>query len=348
MASYNLWASKKRFLYAYRILTVVSILIGAGRPLIGVIFIKLGSSNLGYMLIYGYALVNICVGTVIYIVNQKKHTKFIAFGYWKYIFKFCVPLIPHFLSIQVLTRFDRIMINKMCSPSDVAIYSLAYSLSMLMQIVSDAVLSALTPWTYQCIKEQNKEKIGNVINVTLFLIAGANLILILFAPEAVKIFAPLEYYQAIYVIPAVSASVYFIYLFNVFANIEYYYSETRFVAFASIAAALLNVVLNFIFIRKYGFIAAGYTTLASYILYAFMHYICMSKVCSIHAEGYSFYDTRFILLVSVAFVALAILALTLYKYAIIRYLIIFTIVILAIWKRKLILSFLKEEYRKKV
>ena len=36
---------------------------------------------------------------------------------------------------------------------------------------------------------------------------------------------------------------------------------------ASMAAAGANVVLNFIFIRLFGYIAAGYTTLACYMLY---------------------------------------------------------------------------------
>ena len=42
------------------------------------------------------------------------------------------------------------------------------------------------------------------------------------------------------------------YLFNIFANIEYYFSETCYVAMASIAAAVLNVILNMIFIKRLG------------------------------------------------------------------------------------------------
>ena len=55
-----------------------------------------------------------------------------------------------------------------------------------------------------------------MVTGTLLLVAGANSLLILFAPEAVKLFAPPEYYEAIYIIPAVSASgilcIYLIYL----------------------------------------------------------------------------------------------------------------------------------------
>ncbi len=41
--------------------------------------------------------------------------------------------------------------------------------------------------------------------------------------------------------------------------------KTQFLMAASMAAAGANVVLNFIFIRLFGYIAAGYTTLACYM-----------------------------------------------------------------------------------
>lgn len=47
---------------------------------------------------------------------------------------------------------------------------------------------------------------------------------------------------------------------------------------ASMAAAGANVVLNFIFIRLFGYIAAGYTTLACYMLYSVGHYIVSKRI----------------------------------------------------------------------
>ena len=100
--------------------------------------------------------------------------------YWKFILAYCIPLIPHFLSSQILTRFDRIMISDMCSTSEAGIYSLAYSLSTLMTIVNDAILKSFTPWTYQVIKSGDKKEIKKTTNFTILLVALANIILILF------------------------------------------------------------------------------------------------------------------------------------------------------------------------
>lgn len=324
-SSYNLWFQRKRFDFQYKAITAVSFFIGIMSPVLGCIGVMI-YKNRGYGRIYGTVAVHISVGFVLYIYNIYKSKKFISIKYWKYIFSFCVPLIPHFLSSQILSKFDGIMIDKMCSTSDVAIYSLSYSVSSLMIIVNDAILSAFTPYTYQCIKNEKKEGIKKKTILMLLVVASANLLLILFAPEAIKFFAPTEYYEAVYIIPAVSASVYFMFLFNVFANIEYYYSETKFVALASIGAAVSNVVLNYVFINLFGYIAAGYTTLASYIFYSVGHYIFMRKVEKKYADSYQFYDIRKIIIISVIFVVVALSIIPLYRYTLIRYILLISLI----------------------
>lgn len=341
ISSCNLWITRKRYDYQYRLMTIVSVFIGVMRPVMGLIIIHF-MQNKGYGRIYGVIVINIGVGLLLYIVNIMKARKFWVTKYWEYIITFCIPLIPHFLSSQVLSRFDRIMIGRMCNEADVAIYSLAYNLAMLMQIVSDAILTAITPWTYHSIKDEQPEKIKGVINKLVLLVAGANLVLILFAPEAVRIFATNKYYGAIYIIPSVSAAVYFMFLFNVFANIEYYYSETRYVAIASIMAAVLNVVLNLIFIRKFGYIAAGYTTLASYILYSIGHFVFMRRVSLKYVKGFQYYDNKFLLSVSVIFTVIALAVIPLYRWTWIRYILILLVLITGWFNRKNIIGIIKK------
>lgn len=332
-STFNLWATKQRYDFKYRLMTILSILMGLLGPIFGIIAIHY-ANNRGYGRIYGVALVNIIFGFIIYIYNIIKSRNMFDKRYYKFIFIYCIPLIPHFLSTRILISFDRIMINSMCSASAAGIYSLAYSLSILMSIVNDAVLKSFTPWTYQSIKNGNADAIKKTANIMLLLVAGANILLILFAPEAIKIFAPEEYHQAVYIIPAVSASVFFMFLFNMFANIEYYYSETKYVALASVMSALVNIILNYIFIKRYGYIAAGYTTLISYILYAVGHYVFMRKVSKKHADGYQFYDMKNIIIVSILFVSIAMLILPLYKFWVLRYIIITLGCIIMILKRK--------------
>lgn len=318
VAAFNLWCGKERYEFRYKLMTCLSLLIGILGPFAGFIFIKIIPYK-GYGRIYGVLLVNIIVGLLVYFYNIQKSKTFYVKKYWLFVFSYCVPLIPHFLSSQIISQIDRLMINDMVGKSEAGIYSLAYSVSMLMLILNDAILKGLTPWTYNAIKENNQNKIASVVNSTIVLVALANAMLAFFAPEAIAIFAPEEYYAAIYVIPAVSASAYFMFLFNVFANVEYYYSETKLVACASVSAAVVNVILNLVLIPHFGYIAAGYTTLVSYILYALGHYVFMKKTLEKHNKGRAIYDGKVVLSISGVFTIGMISIVFLYKYSFLRW-----------------------------
>lgn len=109
-------------------------------------------------------------------------------------------------------------------------------------------------------------------------VVGIAVALMLISPELVLIFGSPKYREAVYVIPPVAASVFFIFIYNILSMPQFYYEKTQFLMAASMAAAGANVVLNFIFIRLFGYIAAGYTTLACYMLYSVGHYIVSKRI----------------------------------------------------------------------
>ena len=56
-----------------------------------------------------------------------------------------------------------------------------------------------------------------------------------------------------------------------YVNVEYYYEKTLFITVNTIIAAIINVMLNAIFIPEFGYTAAAYTTLASYVCSLGLH-----------------------------------------------------------------------------
>ena len=68
----------------------------------------------------------VIVGLFFYIVNMKQGKFKYKFGYTKFAVLFNIPLIPHYFSEYILNQSDRIMIQKMCSLTDVAFYSVAW------------------------------------------------------------------------------------------------------------------------------------------------------------------------------------------------------------------------------
>ena len=84
----------------------------------------------------------------------------------------------------------------------------------------------------------------------------------LIAPEIMMVMGPEAYSSGVYAIPPVVGAIFVSCLYNIFASIEFYNKKTSFITLASITAALLNLILNLILIPIFGFVAAGYTTLA--------------------------------------------------------------------------------------
>ncbi len=100
----------------------------------------------------------------------------------------------------------------------------------------------------------------------------------LISPEIIKLLGSESYWNAQYcVIPIIGAG-YFTFLYTIPSAIEYYYSKTKYIALGTMGAAILNIILNFIFINLFGYIAAAYTTLFTYFIYFIVHYIISKKI----------------------------------------------------------------------
>jgi UDP-glucose 6-dehydrogenase len=56
-----------------------------------------------------------------------------------------LPLIPHYLSNYILNQSDRVMIGRMVGNSQAAYYSVAYTISTVMVLITNAINSSLTP-----------------------------------------------------------------------------------------------------------------------------------------------------------------------------------------------------------
>jgi O-antigen/teichoic acid export membrane protein len=129
-----------------------------------------------------------------------------------------------------------------------------------------------------------------------------------------------------------------LYLYTLFGNIEFYFEKTKFIMAASMIAAVSNVALNFLFIPLCGYIAAGYTTLACYILFAGMHYVFMRQVCKEHLDGAKIYDMRFIIGISIGLLLASGVFMAFYRMPVIRYVLAAAIAGCCLLKRRYILS----------
>lgn len=325
----NFWSEKQRFEYKYKKYVIVTLAISV-LSLIGGVTSVLISTNKVEARIFSDIVVKLIIAGGICVLILRKGRCWFDKNYWKYALTFNIPLIPHYLSNFVLNQSDRLMISRMVGNSQAAYYSVAYTISTMMLLITSAINSSLTPYIYKTLEKNGEEEIKKVTKPVLLLIAILCLITIAFAPEIIGIFGGKQYLDAIYVIPPIATSVFFIFLYSLFSNIEYYFQKTGFIAIATCLSAVANLLLNFIFIKKYGYYAAGYTTLVCYIFLAILHYIFYTKVLKQEKIYGDIYGIKAIILLSLIVLVGMLFMVMIYKLTILRYFI-FLVIVVLLW-----------------
>ena len=130
----------------------------------------------------------------------KKGKKFYDKRIWLFSLGFCIPLMPHYLSEFVLQSSDKIMINYLCGPSDVALYSIAYSAGSLINLITNAVNSTFAPYQYQKLKSGEYKVMAKRADQVLFFVAAMLAGIMLFSREIVLIFGGMKYIESVDVI----------------------------------------------------------------------------------------------------------------------------------------------------
>ncbi len=333
---FRFWSAEQRVEYKYKNLVLITLLVSIFNPVLSVFFV-LHSTDKVTARILGLLVAELFGYTGLFFTQMHRGKTFYSSKYWKYSILFALPLIPHYLAQIVLASSDRIMIQKLVGDSQAGIYSLAYTISSVMTLFNTALSQTISPWVYQKIKANKTNEIAGLSYIAMGVIAGLNLLLIILAPEIVQIFAPPSYYEAIWVIPPVAMSVYFIFMYGFFAQFEFYFEKKLFIMIASISGAVLNVILNYIFIPIFGYIAAGYTTLVCYIAYVFGHYFFMKKIVKQYGEANNVYSSKILLGISLSFILLGFAFSFTYLNKAVRYSIVAVLIVVSfIYRRRII------------
>ena len=198
--------------------------------------------------------------------------------YWKFGLRYSLPIVPQGISQMLLNQCDRIMISKMVSSAAAGIYSLAGNIKLVLVIITDSVTTAWTTWFYTQMDKGDQAAIQKRATQLLGLFFIFTTGLMALSPELVQLLGGAKYEQSKFVAVPLVLDAFALFLYNLAVPGQYYAKKTTYIMYGTLAAAVVNIVLNYIFIRLFGFIAAAYTTLASYLLFAAVHYCISGKL----------------------------------------------------------------------
>lgn len=309
--AFNIMLTKNRAFYKYKLFVFLSAMSVVGAAILSVILvIDMQNKLMGRVI--GQYLPTFIMSLVIYLLIFRSGKK-VRLDYWKKACVLCLPLIPHLISLYILSSSDKIIITNLCGSEMTAIYSISYSCVHILSILYDSMNKAWAPWLMDSLYENKHNEIGKVA-VPYFL--GASLLsigVILAGPEIICILGGENYQDAIYCLPPLVVGTLIQVLYTMYVNVEFYCKKTKGIAIASVLAAIINIVLNLLLIPIWGYIVAAYTTLIGYLCLLGIHYYFVQRL------GYGhLYDRKICFgMISVMIIAVPI-ALFLYDHIILR------------------------------
>lgn len=196
--------------------------------------------------------------------------------------KYSFPLMVGNLAAWILSLTDRYIIEIYRGSFEVGLYSISYRLSEFSILLATSLFTlAFNPLSI-IIWEGQGEKKGRI-----FLERGTRLYIVLCLPivvvlsvlqkPVVGILSTQEYWPGAVILPWVTSGLFFLGLSERFGAGLSFKKRTVPSMLCIFAAALINIVLNLIFIPRYGFKAAAVTTTTSYGLLLLLMIIVSRK-----------------------------------------------------------------------
>lgn len=194
-------------------------------------------------------------------------------GYIKYALILSLPVVFHLLSQYILNAFDQIIINQLVGSRATGLYSLAYKVGLIQNMVSMGMLRAWTPKFYENLNAKKYKDINQLASKFARLVYLSAFVIILFAREIVIVLADKKYHEALSIVPVIIMSYVVFFLYTMYVNFAFYQKKTKLIALFTIIAGVINIGLNYWLIPIYGYQVAAWTTLASYAVLFVLHYL---------------------------------------------------------------------------
>ena len=334
----SFWSVRQRVENKYHQMVGLTLLKSIVTPLF-CILILLFTDLRALGMIWCFLIVDTLFGLYFYINQFVKGKCFYDCYYWVHALRYNVPLIPHYLSLIALSQVDRILIGSICGKDKAGIYSLAAQISVIMSLSISAINGSLVPWLYEQYKINNYKGVKQNANELCVLMGALAFVVMLIAPEFVNIIGTEDYIDALWAIPPIVLGIYFSFCYGLFVNVAFYYSRTKYVAFATTVGACVSIIMNYLLLPHFGFISAGYTSLFCYFIFLFMHFYFMKKICMEELNGRSYYDEKFIWLSCLVLFVMMLTILMLYKTLYIyRYIALLAIIVMFVKNKENIIN----------
>lgn len=274
----QIYQAQQRAEIKYKVSSIISLTYGLLSFLVPYFLVKSTSKNSLFSLLVGVTANAVIwgIGLLFYISTRKRAR--VNVSDIKYALVFSLPIVPHLVSSIIMGNSDKIMIKNMCGSEEAAIYGLVYTCALAINLLRNSLNNAWLPWFYKRMNEKKYSSIKNVSKIYILFFSLGSLLVCLLGPEIVKVLGGSQYKGSIILVPIIMLGCYYNFLNLFYVNLEFYAKKTVMISIITVITATLNLGLNYIFIKRFGYSAAAYTTAFCNCCIVFLHYLVTRKM----------------------------------------------------------------------
>jgi O-antigen/teichoic acid export membrane protein len=191
------------------------------------------------------------------------------------------PMVPGLLSAFVLNLSDRIFIERYFTLKDVGLYSLSYKLSQVLLIFTQGFNKAYEPIFFKLANNEKaivaKRKLFKYNRVYIIVLITGALLISLFSKEFVLLLDA-KYKSTYKLVPIILIGILVNSMGGLFNRSIYQSKKTKQIMYLVLSSAVLNIMLNFVLVPRYGSYGAAYATTVTFTFFFFIKYF-YSKKC---------------------------------------------------------------------
>lgn len=189
-------------------------------------------------------------------------------------FSWAIISLDKFLGVDLLTNKD-----------DVAILAFAMQLSLPIAILADMIRMALGPFVMSIRHTEGADKsYQQVFDLSVFCGFGTLILLIIFSPILINVLADDTFLIVFEVLPLIGLASVLSLIANQFAISFSLNKKNVYILVATVIGGIIGFLVNLLFMRDYGFIIAGISQIASYLIMSIILYFLGIRIAKLNMK----------------------------------------------------------------
>ena len=213
------------------------------------------------------------------------HSSLVDFKLLKEMYEYSIPLVPNSISWWIVNVSDRSIISFVLGASFNGIYAISNKFPTIISSLTGIFNLSWSESASLNINSPDRDKFFSEITNTilkLFVSLGTGMIACL--PFVFPLMIDIKYQDAYYYIPSLVLATIFNVAICLYSQIYFALKLSKKVASTTVMGAVLNILINVIFIRYIGLYAACFSTAISYLVMVVYRHFDLKKYVSIELE----------------------------------------------------------------